>query len=82
MSIKEAKLDELLARIGYQRGTSIGNSNEVWVVYYSRAIQAPNQCLIGTASEISMLSDEAVSHLIENKTNEIDQKIVAGTQPL
>jgi hypothetical protein len=82
MSVEEAKLDELLARIGYQRGTGKGNSKEVWVGYYSRAIQAPNQCLIGTVSEISMLSDEALKQLIEEKTDEIDRKIVASIRPL
>jgi hypothetical protein len=82
MSVEETKLDELLDRIGYQRGTGKGNSKEVWVGYYSRAIQAPNQCLIGTINEILMLSDEAIKQLIEEKTDEIDRKIVASIQPL
>ena len=82
MSVEQARLNELLAQIGYQRGTGKDNAKEVWVIYYSRAIQAPNQCLIGTVSEISTLLVEAIKQLIEEKADEIDRKIVAGIRPL
>lgn len=82
MSVEDAIIDELLTSIGYQRGTGKGNAKEVWIGYYSRAIQASNQCLIGTVSEISRLSVEAIKQLIEAKTNDVDQKIIASIRPL
>lgn len=82
MQSQEQRLDDLLVRIGYQKGQSRSNSEEVCIMYYSKALRAYHQCPIGPISDILSLDDNAVKQLIEEKIWQQDSQIMPDIKPL